>query len=372
MRAKLVKRLSKSLPDLTALFVLFILPLLWFWPVVLGGKTLLPADNLYTFQPWKTFAEQMGATVPHNELLSDLILENYAWKTFLRQSFRAGEIPLWNPYLFTGMPFLAGGQHSGLYPLSLVYYVLPLPLAYGVFTWLQLALAGMSMYALARILKRSRWAALFAGVAYQFSGFFIVSVVFPMIIAAATWLPLLMGLVHLVFRKQREKGTGAFNPTPYVVALAGVLALTTLAGHVEILYNTLLVLLMLGVWELVATWRAVGKLWPALRTGIWLAVGALLGLGMGGVQFLPLYELVQRNFREGSATLAQVLGWAWPTRHVLTFFLPDVFGNPSHHRIFDPWAWRFVPITHNALGEAITTIATVKGHTQRKGGCSCL
>ncbi len=345
----------RLIQELLPALVLFLLPLFWFWPVVLGGKTLLPADNLYTFQPWKAFAEQMGATVPHNELLSDLILENYAWKTFLRESFRSGQLPLWTPYVFTGMPFLAGGQHSGLYPLSIVYYVLPLPLAYGVFTWLQLALAGMSMYGLARILGRSRWAALFAGIAYQFSGFFIVSVVFPMIIAAATWLPLLMGIIHLVFRKQREKGTGTFNPTPYVVAFAVLLALTILAGHVEILYNTLLVLLMLGVWELAITWRAVGKLWPALRTGIWLGVGALLGLGMGGVQFLPLYELVQRNFREGSATLAQVLGWAWPTRHVLTFFLPDVFGNPSHHRIFDPWAWRFVPITHNALGEAITT-----------------
>ena len=337
------------------LTLLVLLPLIWFWPVVFGGKTLLPADNLFTFQPWKAFAETMGVTVPHNALLSDLILENYAWKTFLREALHHGEIPLWNPYLFSGMPFLAGGQHSGLYPLSLIYYVFPLARAYGIFTWLQLALAGMSMYALARIWGRSRGAALFAGVAYMFSGFFIVSVVFPMIIAAASWLPLLMGLTTVVFRKQQEKGANRFNPTPYVIAFAVVLALTTLAGHVEILYDTLIVLAAFGVWEMVTTWRKVGAWWPALRTGIWLAAGGLLGLGMGGVQFLPLYELAQHNFREGSATLQQILGWAWPTRHVLTFFLPDVFGNPAHHRIFDPWTHTFVPITHNALGEAIST-----------------
>ncbi len=349
------RTLSTRIMRLWPLAVLVGLPLLWFWPVILGGKTLLPADNLYTFQPWKAFAAQMGAQVPHNELLSDLILENYAWKTYLRESFRSGQIPLWNPYIFTGMPFLAGGQHSGLYPLSLVYYLLPLSLAYGVFTWLQLALAGISMYILMRILGRSRWAAVFAGVAYQFSGFFIVSVVFPMMIAAASWLPVLMGLVHWIFRKQREKGRGSFNPTPYVIGFALLLALTVLAGHVEILYDTLIVLFLFGVWEWVFTWRKVGALWPALRTGIWLAGGALLGLGMGSVQFLPLYELAQLNFRQGSATLHQVLGWAWPTRHVLTFFLPDIFGNPAHHRIFDPWQWRFVPVTRNALGEAIHT-----------------
>ncbi len=337
------------------LAVLFLLPLLWFWPVVLGGKTLLPADNLFTFQPWKAFASQMGVTVPHNTLLSDLILENYAWKTFLRESFRHGSLPLWNPYLFSGMPFLAGGQHSGLYPLSLVYYVIPLARAYGVFTWLQLALAGMSMYALAIIWKRSPGAALFAGVAYQFSGFFIVSVVFPMIIAAASWLPLLLGLMTLIFRKQQEKGRGSFNPTPYVAAFAVILALTTLAGHVEILYDTLIVLAAFGLWEVAITWKKVRAWWPAVRTGLWVLAGGLLGLGMGGIQFLPLYELAKQNFREGSASLGQILGWAWPTRHVLTFFLPDVFGNPAHHRVFDPWTRQFVPITRNALGEMITT-----------------
>ncbi|NPA91045.1 MAG: oligosaccharide flippase family protein [Chloroflexi bacterium] len=340
---------------LAPFLVLILLPLLWFWPVVLGGKTLLPADNLYTFFPWKAFATQMGVTVPHNELLSDLILENYAWKTFLRENVRSGVIPLWNPYLFSGMPFLAEGQHSGLYPLSVIYYVLPLPLAYGVFTWLQLALAGMSMYALVRMLGLSRWAGVLAGVAYQFSGFFIVSVVFPMILAAASWLPLLLGLVHVVFRKQREKGPRAFHPTPYVVALAAGLALLTLAGHVEILYDALIVLVLFGLWEWAWTWRTVRSLWPPTRTALWLMVGAALGLGMGAIQFLPLYELVRLNFREGSATLAQVLSWAWPTRHVLTFFLPDVFGNPAHHRIFDPWTRSFVPVTVNALGERITT-----------------
>ncbi len=335
--------------------VLILLPLLWFWPVVFGGKTLLPADNLYTFQPWKAFASQMGVSVPHNELLSDLILENYPWKVYLRESFRSGHIPLWNPYLFSGMPFLAEGQHSGLYPLSLVYYVLPLPLAYGVFTWLQLALAGLSMYFLARVLGLSRWAGLFAGVAYAFSGFFIVSVVFPMIIAAATWLPTLLGLIWVVFRKQQEKGRRPFSSIPYVVAFALILALTTLAGHVEILYDTLIVLLLFGVWVTGVTARRLRALRPALYHDVWFIVGGLLGLAMGGVQFLPLYELVRHNFREGSATLSQILGWAWPLRHVLTFFLPDVFGNPSHHRIFDPWSGHFVPVTHNALGERITT-----------------
>jgi len=83
---------------------------------------------------------------------------------------------------------------------------------------------------------------------------------------------------------------------------------------------------------------------------------ASLGVAAGGLQLLPLIELVPLNFREGSASLQQVLEWAWPTRHVLTFFLPDVFGNPSHHAWFDLWNRQWQPVTMNALGEPIDTI----------------
>ena len=82
----------------------------------------------------------------------------------------------------------------------------------------------------------------------------------------------------------------------------------------------------------------------------------LLGLSAGAVQLLPLYELVQQNFREGSASYQQIVGWAWPDRHILTFFLPDVFGNPSHHHWFDLWALRWQPATVNWLGDPNNTI----------------
>ncbi len=55
----------------------------------------------------------------HNSLLSDLVLENYVWRGFVRESIANGELPLWNPHLFAGVPFFAAGQASVIYPLSL-------------------------------------------------------------------------------------------------------------------------------------------------------------------------------------------------------------------------------------------------------------
>ncbi|HSJ58492.1 MAG TPA: YfhO family protein, partial [Anaerolineae bacterium] len=329
-------RRSRWLPDAGALFVLLLLPLLLFWPVTAGSRTLLPADNLYQWQPYRTFARELGVDLPpHNELLSDLVLENMVWKQFIVDSLRAGQLPMWNPHLFAGVPFLAAGQHSALYPLSGLFYVLPLARAYGLFTVLQLWLAGISMYALARVLHLGRWGALVAAIVYQLSAFFLVSVVFTMIIAAAAWLPLLLAVIERVMQKQEEKGSGPFVPIVYILIGAVALGVHVLAGHPEILVYTLLVMAYYALVRLVMVWRRVGAWQPSVRIAIWLVVMVALGLALGSVQLVPLFELVTQNFREGSVSYADVTGWAFPVRQVVTFLVPDFFGNPSHHGYWD-------------------------------------
>lgn len=329
-------RSRKWLLDLGALFVLLLLPLILFWSVVVGARTLIPADNLYQWEPYRTSADQQEVSLPpHNELLSDLVLENLVWKQFIVQSIQAREVPLWNPHLFAGAPFLAAGQHSALYPLSALFYVLPLVRAYGLFTLVQLWLAGTFMYIFSRVLRMGRFPALIAGITYQLSAFFLVSVVFTMIIAAAVWLPLLLAVVEVVIRKQEEKGTGPFVPIVYVVFGALALGIHILAGHPEILVYTLMVMAYYTLIRLALLWRRVGSWKPALRLGLWLVFMVGLGVGLGSVQLIPLLELVTKNFREGSVTYADVIGWAYPSRQILTFVIPDFFGNPAHHSYWD-------------------------------------
>ena len=241
--------------DLLAGLFLLLLPLLLFWPVTLGPYTLLPLDNLFTFEPWLSFRDEIGVGLPQNQLLSDLVLENYVWKKFTLQTLAAGQLPLWNPYLFAGQPFLANGQHSALYPFTLLFYLLPLPKAYGWFTVSQLGLAGLNMYIFLRVLRASRLGALVAGITYSLSGFFVVSVVFTMVIAGAAWLPLLLACLEMVIRKQEEKGPSPYSPVPYIVTGAGVLGIQALAGHVEITYYSLLVSGFYAGCRLLVLWR---------------------------------------------------------------------------------------------------------------------
>ena len=64
---------SKYVPDIVIVAGLLLLPLLFFAPVTLGGKTQIPADNLYQYEPWLSARAALGVPeVPHNALLSDL------------------------------------------------------------------------------------------------------------------------------------------------------------------------------------------------------------------------------------------------------------------------------------------------------------
>ncbi len=347
----------RGLREMPWLLLLLLLPLLFFAPVALGSKTLLPADALYLFEPFASGAATMHVPAPHNPLLADLVLENYPWQRFLRQASQLHELPLWDPYIFAGHPFFANGQHSALYPLRMVVFALvPLWRAYGLFIALQLGLAGISMYLLGRVMKAPPYAAFLGGLVFQFSGFLIVSVVHPMIVAAASWLPLLLACIALTMRREPFL-RGERAALPWALLGAGVLALLMLAGHAEITYFTLLVAAAFAGW---LTLRGLlvhpRREWVAevLRPLAMVALLFLLGVGMATVQYLPLYEVARLSFRQGAVSLEQVLSWAYPKRRLITFLVPDFFGNPTYREVWDFFRGQVIHATVNAWGEPIS------------------
>ena len=362
----MIERLRAHKIDLFILAGFLLLPLLLFGDVTLGGRTMIPVDNLFQWQPWASAAAEFGVEVPHNALLSDLILENVVWKQFVRDSLSPPtEIPLWSPYLFAGSPFLATGQHGAYYPFSIFFLVLPLAKAYGWYTVIQLWLAGVLMYLFGRVLDMRRASAAVAGLVFQGAGFMLVSAaVFPMILGAAIWLPLLLACVEMVVRVSTSpRGAGKTLPWAALGALA--LGCQVLAGHIEITYYTLLVMGAFAAWRLASrlsfhvshtggerdgvtldAWHTT-----LLKPAVWLLGVVALGLMLGGIQFIPFYEVGQANFREGAASLSEVRGWAFPLRRALTLALPNFFGNPAHHAYMDAFSGERVPFTANYYGE---------------------
>ena len=84
------RRLSEAWPELLTILAYLILPLMLYAGVTIGSRTMLPADNLYQWPPWQAAAIEKGVSTPHNALISDLVIQNYAWKRFVLGSLAGG------------------------------------------------------------------------------------------------------------------------------------------------------------------------------------------------------------------------------------------------------------------------------------------
>ena len=216
-----------------------------------------------------------------------------AWH--VQQSYRAGEIPLWNPYNFAGLPFLAQWNTLALYPPSLIYILMPLPWSLNCFNLLHLFLAGLGMFCLARRWLQDGRAASVAAVAYAFGGLTVSSLMWPNNIAALGWLPLVL------LAGERAAGEGGMRR----VAAAFVMTMQFLSGAPEIIALTwagLLAVVLVGQeTPAAAVWRRLGRL-------AWVFVA---GLGLGAIQFLPFVELLQHSQRSARFASGEwTLNWA--------------------------------------------------------------
>jgi O-antigen/teichoic acid export membrane protein len=290
--------------------------------------------------------------VPHNHLIADTILQNFSWKSLAARAYASGQFPLWNPYILAGQPFLAAGQNGSLYPPGVLYYLLPNGQAYAWFIALHLALGGALTYWFLKVLGASRFGGLVAGITFSFCGYLIVSVLWPMVVSTAIWLPGVLAVVELLIRCCGTNGTrlaggdagnrGLALPAvtvPLVLAGAGMVAMQFLAGHLEMSLH------LMSTAGLYAAIRLLGVLSSAgaedrrpMLSGVVLFTMIALGSLGAGVQLVPFFEAISANVRGGQVTFDEVRSYALPREQIAAFVAPDFFGNPSHHAVFDLFA----------------------------------
>lgn len=245
----------------------------------------------------------------------------------------AGEYPLWNPYLFIGMPTFGSLAYTpGLYPPTLALEFLHGNLGMPALTWMlaHLFFGGVGMVWLlgrwrlplaARLLGAVAWLGFAGIVAWGVHGHGTK-------LGAAMYLPWLLGLAWEILTRGSLRA----------VALAGLLlGLQVLRGHVQITYYTLMLLGWLGVWNLIwplAGTEVVGGR-PAValrlkRAGL-LAGAVVLGVLVGAVMLLPVHEYAQISTRGqgdagGGAGFAYATAWSLGAREMITLVQPGAVG----------------------------------------------
>jgi hypothetical protein len=252
----------------------------------------------------------------------DFTLQTYPFTNFAATSLAAGSIPLWNPYTFNGMPFLADIQTTVFYlPMTALALVVKDGLLH--FWWLELVvvlhyiLAGIGMYAVARSFGLRRFAALFSGAAYMLSGFMIAHAIHQMIVTLVAWYPLIYLLLRRALHERRWL---------WVFVAAPALALSILAGFPQLSLYLFAFLGITFLFELLTTFRGRALLSrDALGMTLRAASIILLALAIAAIQLLPTMELAPLSQRS-SITYAKATEGSLSWGQLLTFFYPKFFG----------------------------------------------
>ncbi len=279
---------------------------------------------------------------------SDQYIAGYAFREFGASTLRAtGHFPLWNPYLFGGMPFIAAMHGDIFYPTFLLRMIMPTDVA---MTWgfiIHIFLAGLFTYVFLRGLGYGFYGALVGGLAYMMSGQ-IASSVSPghdgKLFVSALF-PLALWMLHRGIRQGKAWSWGAF---------ALVIGLCVLSPHPQLLQYTLLAS---GAYALFLAFATLdGVTIPradAIKRLAAALVAVIVGLAIGAVQYLPVREYVSWSPRAGGlADYRSATSYAWPPEELLNAYLPQFSGILNNY-----WGRNIIHLHSDYVGAVVLLLA---------------
>ena len=138
------------------LLILGLVVAIFFRKFLLLGKLPIPADTTVgMYHPWLEIVwDNLVAGTPFkNFLITDPVRQLYPWRQLAINLLKNGQLPLWNPYTFGGMPLLANFQSAVFYPFNIFFFLLPFNLVWGGLILIQPLLAGIFLYLYLRQLE---------------------------------------------------------------------------------------------------------------------------------------------------------------------------------------------------------------------------
>lgn len=286
--------------------IFLLLSLLFFREYILTKRVPLPFNLLVSFySPWK-YEPEYGVGVPNKPLGDDNIKLFYPYRKFTIEEMKAGRLPLWNPYTFSGSVNHAMYQSALFYPLNLVYFLLPMVDAWSFIVMATPVLTGWFMYLFLRSLRLGRGASLFGSLVFAMSGW-MMAFWEEVLVKGHTflWLPLAL---YGVNRKRMS-----------VLVIALVSAI--LAGFPQMVLYLFITLILWGLYR---------------KKIVFVAVATTTSLLLTAFQWVPALEAFLNAPRGKVDTFSLFEAYLTPLTHLVTFLAPDFWGNPAVYNNFSP------------------------------------
>lgn len=279
----------------------------------LFGRTLFPPDGSMIYG-------------------GDIYDAYFYWKGYMQQSFSAGTIPFWNPYNFSGTPFLAHPNINIAYPFNWLFLLLPPSYSFAWYFFFHIIIAGNSMYILVRDFT-DRWGAAAAAVMFAWGGFFAARIYSGHLeyVDAASWVPLTVASLFRVIRA----------PTMRNMLLASLgVALQLLVG------NELFFLFAMEIAGLFFIYQSVRHLTRTRynitqlgRSLLSLIIPVLLGFSLAAIGVLPRLQFIRESIRSAGLPYDVAATGSLPFSGLLLFLRPYFWGNPfpQQYSYHGPW-----------------------------------
>lgn len=322
--------------DIAAVAGLGLLTLLFFWKIALTNRVLAGLDVFAYFYPYRDYVSQ---------------------------ALRAGQIPLWNPYLFMGAPLLANSQAAVLYPFHwpLLWLSIPKQIAWSIVLHIWLAATGTYFFA-RRATCLGPLASFAAATIFAFGGFLSAQVEHVNQLNASAWLPWLFLCVHGAAYQGRRRWLA-------LLLGGGIVGLILLAGHTQAAY---IVLFSAGLYAFFRDLkgqeglRGLGGLnWRNGLKGL-VSLSAMIGMGLilALAQLWPALELSRLSVRSGGLPYNEAASFSLKPTLVFKAFLPPLVWEPPFTEYI-----AYVGLLGLALG-AVGTWHVLKH--KRRGGVALL
>lgn len=285
----------------------------FFYKTIFLGLIPFPGDLLIAeYSPWKTYS-YFGYTpgsFPNKAQYFDVLRQLYPWKELTIDLLKTAQIPLWNPYNFSGSPLLANMQSSVFYPFNVLYVFFPIIVAWTVFIVLQPLLAGIFTYLYLREIGVGKVGRLLSSVCFSYSLFMSVFLEYNTIGHVLLWLPLLLYAFERLLKKKTKK---------IIFVFIGGIVFSFFAGHLQI-FGFVLLFLVFYIF-----FRIANKKRMLFYMGL-----ILLGLGVCAIQLFPTLELILHSARTTQAYQHLLENLLLQPYQLIVALVPDIFGNPAN------------------------------------------
>ncbi len=327
--------IRKIIPILGFVIITFV----FFWQFFLKGLMPISSDTIVgLYYPYRDlFAENYPNGIPFkNFLITDPVRQQYPWRNLTVNSIKMGSVPSWNPYSMSGAPNIANFQSGVFYPFNILFFLFSFEYSWSLIIMFEPILAGIFLYLYLRNLKIDEYSSFTGGLIFAFSGFFVTWLEWGTVLHSALWLPLiLLSIDEISFCLPRNEKFSILNFKfskyfIWCIILIFSIASSFFAGHLQTFFYIFLLSLIYLLVRVYENKRRFKLLFVFFLTSIPVIIITL-------IQSVPTLKFILLSGRSLDQSVWQKEGWFVPYQHLIQFFAPDFFGNPTTLNYWGIW-----------------------------------